>query len=77
MAWEIVTIDRSFRNDSHLAKAHERAAKRAGATIGNYGWVWSESAIISKTSKGKLETRFPDFKGGRYIHVWYDIPEGV
>jgi hypothetical protein len=72
MAWEIVTIDRSFRNDSYLYKAHERAAKRAGAVIGNFGWVTSDDAILSKTSKGKLETRFPEYKGGRYVHIWYD-----
>lgn len=72
MAWEIVKLEQPVKNDDYLAKAHERAAKRAGAVIGNYGWVWCDDAIISKTSKGKLKTTWPTHKGGRYIHEWYD-----
>jgi len=72
MAWEIVTLTPPVKNDTYLARAHERAAKRANAVIGNYGWVWGDNAIVSKTNKGKLETQFPTHKGGRYIHIWHD-----
>jgi hypothetical protein len=64
-----------MRNYDYLLKAHQRAADKIGAVIGNFGWVTSDDAIISKTNKGKLMTHYPEHKGDRYIHEWYDLPE--
>ncbi len=50
-----------------LFAAHLRAAKRLGLQFGNLGWVVTETAYLSKTSGGVLETR--RLAKGKYTHV--------
>ena len=50
-----------------LFAAHLRAAKRLGLQFGNLGWVVTETAYLSKTSGGVLETR--RLAKGKYTHL--------
>lgn len=43
-------------SDRLLFAAHLRAIERFGAKAGNLAWVWTDSAVLSKTNKGLIET---------------------
>jgi len=60
--------------DRRLKAAHERAAIRHGAVILNHGCVTSDTAWLSKTSIGLLES---NIVGDKIVHCWGrdDLPE--
>jgi len=57
--------DRKYKN---LIAAHDRQLVRKGAFPGNHGWVVTETAYLSKTDKGCLETI--RIAPGKYQHKW-------
>jgi hypothetical protein len=65
---EEVSEEEYLKRQEELAIEHDKEAKRKHAKITNFGWVTDENLILSKTSKGFLESNIND--NDEIIHKW-------